>query len=723
MSPSNSQVGSPTDSFDMSLFFDAETTNCELNTDDVTTSAVVDANKDFTVAPNTTELLDEDTLETQFALLDHNLNMAISSGLEPLTSVVPPPTSQSLYTHSNDHIDLSLDFDVNMDMTSPTPLFDEELLTQIDNVINSNSNSNSDNNTNSSNAEKTIDTPQTPPPPPTSRMHTDIRRNSRPSTPKTHSNHLNQNRIAKASPHKRIPSLTQSPVAKQGTPKGMAQTAAMLATTSSSPTSLSNAKRYESARAAARAVGGKTSTTATTTATTASASATKSTAQVKPKLNTVRSGSKSMSQERKPSLWNLSAATTSSGAGAGTGLGVAFAPTKISLPGIHAQPRLPRDKIRSSSCSVYSSTTIVSNTSTTSGYSSGSSTFSGDRYRDLGRESTETLETIISAENEPEHEHETELPLTPVSRTTAKFSMLQTSSPTTTSAIITATASNAPIPVFIPNGPKLSTWKIGDDRHSVPTSAHIHAQAPAHSHAAASESHSGMGVLDFTGAKKEQRPPLTQQTVLRLPTHQLQTQSPPRTRASSVSTESTISTGSQETRMRMPKPAPPKRSRGMSMNTSMNMNMSMNANVGIDRGFFPLNGHTPTQSPSPSTNSRIPQFQPQTNHTHVHTQSLPVLKPKRSRSLHEYSVSSPQHQHRPNHHREGSQEYRYGTGTGTGTGIDANTEGSNGDGDVSFRSLLTTFNRKEPERRAPRVYESMVQGLVEFQVKLGGHKS
>lgn len=721
MSPSNSQVGSPTDSFDMSLFFDAETTNCELNTD-VTANAVVDANKDFTVAPNTAELLDEDTLETQLAMLDHNLNMAISSSLEPLTSVVPPPPPQSLYTHSNDHIDLSLDFDVNMDMTSPTPLFDEELLTQIDNVINSNSNSY--NNNNATNTEKTIDTPHTPPP--SSRMHTDVRRNSRPSTPKTHSNHLNQNRIAKASPHKRIPSLTQSPVAKQATSKGMAQTAAMLATTSSSPTSLSNAKRYESARAAARAVGGKTSTTPTATTTTASA--TINTAKVKPKLNTVRSGSKSMLHERKPSLWNLSAATTTSGSGtgAGSGLGVAFAPTKKALPGIHAQPRSTRDKIRSSSCSVYSSTTLVSNTSTTSGYSSGSSTFSGDRYRDLGRESTETLETIISAENElepePEHEHETELPLTPVSRTAAKFSMLQTSSPTTTSATIMATASKAPIPVFVPNGPKLSTWKIGDDRHSVPTSAHIHAQAQSpsqtHSHAhAASESHSGMGVLDFTGAKKEQRPPLTQQTVLRLPTQQLHTQSPPRTRASSVSTESTISTGSQETRMRMPKPAPPKRSRGM----SMNMSMSMNANVGIDRGFFPLNGHTPTQSPSPSTNSRIPQFQPQTNHTHVHTQFLPMLKPKRSRSLHEYSVSSPPHQHRPNHHREGNLEYRYGTGTDTG--IDANAEGSNGDGDASFRSLLTTFNRKEPERRAPRVYESMVQGLVEFQVKLGGHKS
>ena len=99
-----------------------------------------------------------------------------------------------------------------------------------------------------------------------------------------------------------------------------------------------------------------------------------------------------------------------------------------------------------------------------------------------------------------------------------------------------------------------------------------------------------------------------------------------------------------------------------------------------------------------------------------------MLKPKRSRSLHEYSVSSPPQQHRPNHHREGNLEYRYGTGTDTGID-DANAEGSNGDGDASFRSLLTTFNRKEPERRAPRVYESMVQGLVEFQVKLGGHKS
>lgn len=39
--------------------------------------------------------------------------------------------------------------------------------------------------------------------------------------------------------------------------------------------------------------------------------------------------------------------------------------------------------------------------------------------------------------------------------------------------------------------------------------------------------------------------------------------------------------------------------------------------------------------------------------------------------------------------------------------------------DAPFKNLITTFNKKEPENLKPKVYSSMRQGLVEFQVKLG----
>lgn len=41
--------------------------------------------------------------------------------------------------------------------------------------------------------------------------------------------------------------------------------------------------------------------------------------------------------------------------------------------------------------------------------------------------------------------------------------------------------------------------------------------------------------------------------------------------------------------------------------------------------------------------------------------------------------------------------------------------------DAAFRNLITTFNKKEPESYKPKVYSNMMQGLVEFQVKMSGN--
>lgn len=366
----------------------------------------------------------------------------------PATSNLPAELNsyKNIYTHSNNHIsftneDLPVHTSLTNSPSSPnvehSAVIDEQLLTEIDSLINKSAlAADVTDSPNTPNADQFFDTQSQP-------FATPIifqsDRGVKLETPKNQLHHQHQqqqqqqqhHQLVKKSSVKRLPpNVSQSPTTKRLAKSsskvelftGMAQTAAVLATNSSSSKSLANLQRHESARAAARAVGNTSNQTprnAPRKIHTKSSSSGNLNGNVRTKLVNARSNS------------NLSSlkAYSPTKSGDGQGYSVTQYTKSPSMPSIFnndTQPsgpssflesplrisRLKSAKVKPSSCSIYSSATSTSvrtnisntsNGSNTSKSSRGSGTF--DQYSHLPG-SSDTLETIVSMNTDESSERD-----------------------------------------------------------------------------------------------------------------------------------------------------------------------------------------------------------------------------------------------------------------------------------------------------------------------------
>lgn len=683
---------------------------------------------------------------------------------------------KNIYTHMNNHISFTTDDVPFQHSTKSSPgspeasnIIDEQLMTEIDSLINKNVLIDDMNSPNTPNTERffehhtqafappTLLLPDRAGKPGSARTNTgSINNNNNNNTfHNPHNSNSNSNgtglhhnhQLVKKPSVKRLPSnVSQSPTTKRlaRSPSktelftGMAQTAAVLATNSSSSKNLASLQRHESARAAARAVGN----TFENLSSRAVARPTQTKTRSKPgsagsvggngrtRLSNARSHPNLKAQAaaksrnahpdpptpytKSPSMNSIFDIDTMTQASSASSPSFLESPLRVS--------RLKSAKVKPSSSSIYSSATSasvrtnVSNGSCTSKSSRGSGTF--DQYSQLPG-SSETLETIVSMDTTASKDKDSQHQLT--NYTSSNRLASSTSHPNLTYQ----SSLPPPPPLPLQMGSFGSTLSTKTDSSTASPTCAVYTSTPspiagssnimftppnlltpnaANNYLNLTRAQSSSTEMDFAAPGAS---PLTPVTKTAIKFEQLSTSSPHAPKLSVWRTSPDA-----------------KRERERAQSVSLNPDR---------RHYINTTKFTNNFIEEPIS---YRSHKPHAHKPHAHSSSFSAAT-----SLAAVAVAAaPPRLKNPSHasrnsvhsvHSSTSTNSTVSTISNPSTHDDRDprpdtkkpatpaTKHSKSSKDAAFKNLITTFNKKEPECYKPKVYSNMMQGLVEFQVKMG----